>query len=409
MLNLVTNAIKFTDYGFVEIDMQCVARMPRHATMELRVSDTGIGIAPESMGRLFSEFSQADSTINRRFGGTGLGLAICKRIVEQMGGDVHAESTPGIGTTFVVTLTLPVADEAALAETQTRADSDAFLRMLARAPRPLQVLLAEDNPTNQLVFARLMQAFNVEITLADNGRLALEEASRRTFDIVFMDMRMPEMDGLEAARALRALGGEWQSIPIVALTANAFADDVRACREAGMDEFVSKPIRRKTLADTLAKLLANRPLFAAASVPAEPGLAGLPMTPAAEVTMTDVAAILDRAAFDGLVGEIDADGAAAALAVFVQETIHRLALLDRLDAAGDRKRIRDEAHTLKGAAATLGMRQLAELAKTLEHEAATIPADGYRDLVARLSAAFAVARAEAEAALNDVTTRQQAR
>jgi hypothetical protein len=198
-------------------------------------------------------------------------------------------------------------------------------------------------------------------------------------------------------------------IPIVALTANAFADDVRACREAGMDEFVSKPIRRKTLVDTLAKLLADRPLFSAVSAPAEADLAGLPVTPAAEVTMTDVAAILDRAAFDGLVSEIDADGVAAAFAVFVQETVHRLALLDRFDAERNRKRIRDEAHTLKGAAATFGMRQLAELAKALEYAAPTIPPDDYRDIVARLSAAFAVAQVEAQAALNDALARQPAR
>ena len=124
--------------------------------------------------------------------------------------------------------------------------------MLAQLAEPLRVLLAEDNPTNQLVFAKLMQNFNVAVTIAENGREAVEQASHRTFDIVFMDMRMPEMDGLEAARAIRALGGDWARIPMIALTANAFADDVKACRDAGMDEFIAKPMRKKVLIEKLA-------------------------------------------------------------------------------------------------------------------------------------------------------------
>jgi len=405
LLNLVTNAIKFTEYGFVEIGIECLARMPGRATIACRVSDSGIGIASDKMDRLFNEFSQADSSINRRFGGTGLGLAICKRIVEQMGGEIRVTSAAGMGTTFVTTLTLPVADEAALAEIQTRADGDAFLRLLAQAPRPLQILLAEDNPTNQLVFTKLMQPFNVEIAVAGDGKAALAQAEHRAFDIVFMDMRMPEMDGLEAARALRALGGPWACVPIVALTANAFADDVRACREAGMDAFVSKPIRRRTLIDTLARLLTKHPLFAVST----PALAALPVTPPAEVAMTDVAPILDRAAFDMLVGEIDADGVAAALSVFARETAARLAVLGRLDAGCERARIRDEAHTLKGAAATFGMRQVAELAKSLEDVAPTMTQAGCKDLVARLEAAFAVAQAEAAEALRMTAASAQAR
>ena len=131
-------------------------------------------------------------------------------------------------------------------------DKDDFADLLAKLDEPLRVLLAEDNPTNQLVFTKLMQNFNVAVTIAENGREAVEQASHRAFDIVFMDMRMPEMDGLEAARAIRALGGDWARIPMIALTANAFADDVKACRDAGMDEFISKPMRKKVLIEKLA-------------------------------------------------------------------------------------------------------------------------------------------------------------
>jgi CheY-like chemotaxis protein len=131
---------------------------------------------------------------------------------------------------------------------------------LAGRSCPLQILLAEDNSTNQMVFSKMMQDFNVEITVAANGREALKHASSRVFDIVFMDMRMPEMDGLEATRKIRALGGLWKRIPIVALTANAFVDDAKACREAGMNEFISKPMRKNVLVGILAKILSDQPL-----------------------------------------------------------------------------------------------------------------------------------------------------
>ena len=124
------------------------------------------------------------------------------------------------------------------------------------------VLLAEDNGTNQLVFSKLVQGFDVDLTIAANGREALEQAKAGTFDIVFMDMRMPEMDGLEATRAIRALGGAWSGIPIVALTANAFPEDVKECRDAGMNDFISKPIRKKVLLERMAAMLADHPVLA---------------------------------------------------------------------------------------------------------------------------------------------------
>ena len=186
------------------------------------------------------------------------------------------------------------------------------------------MLLAEDNATNQLVFSKLVQGCDFDLTIAENGREALEHAPHGTFDVVFMDMRMPEMDGLEATRAIRALGGEWARIPIIALTANAFPDDVQGCRDAGMNEFMSKPIRKKILIEKLAKLLADHPLsqlaIEACNANARPqarSRMNLPVTPPAEVGMTDVAPILDRAAFDELVEAIGADGVRATLDVYL--------------------------------------------------------------------------------------------
>ena len=286
VLNLMTNAIKFSDHGTVAIATRCLQRRERSVTFECAVTDCGIGIAPDQLGRLFGDFTQADSSISRRFGGTGLGLAICKRIVDQMGGEISVESRLGTGTTFRFTLTLPIAKESELGAAAGSLDQDDFAAVLARLARPLRILLAEDNPTNQLVFAKLMQSFNVEVTIAANGREAVDHASRHSFDIVFMDMRMPEMDGLEAARAIRALGGAWRRIPIVALTANAFADDVKACRDAGMDEFIAKPMRKRVLVEKLALLLADHPLLAWAR-PASGNAARLPVTPPAQVAFAD--------------------------------------------------------------------------------------------------------------------------
>jgi signal transduction histidine kinase/HAMP domain-containing protein/ActR/RegA family two-component response regulator len=255
LLNLLANAVKFTDAGSVTVQVRCLSSADGAASIATSVTDTGIGIAPELIGNLFVDFAQADASISRRFGGTGLGLAISKRIVEQMGGDMKVESQVGRGATFTFTLTLPLADAADLQDTGAAADES--LPVAGDGP-PLSILLAEDSETNQFVFAKLIQGFNTSITIAANGLEALEHAKRTTFDVVFMDMRMPEMDGLAATRAIRALGGPWSTIPIIALTANAFADDVKACRDAGMDEFIAKPLRKKVLVEKLSMVLAHR-------------------------------------------------------------------------------------------------------------------------------------------------------
>jgi CheY-like chemotaxis protein/anti-sigma regulatory factor (Ser/Thr protein kinase) len=255
LLNLLANAVKFTDAGSVTVQVRCLSSADGAASISTAVTDTGIGIAPELIGNLFVDFAQADASISRRFGGTGLGLAISKRIVEQMGGDMKVESQVGRGATFTFTLTLPLADAADLQDTGAAADES--LPVAGDGP-PLSILLAEDSETNQFVFAKLIQGFNTSITIAANGVEALQHAKRTTFDVVFMDMRMPEMDGLAATRAIRALGGPWTTIPIIALTANAFADDVKACRDAGMDEFIAKPLRKKVLVEKLSMVLAHR-------------------------------------------------------------------------------------------------------------------------------------------------------
>ena len=224
---------------------------------------------------------------------------------------------------------------------------------------------------------------------------------------------MPEMDGLEATRAIRALDGARGRVPIIALTANAFADDIKACREAGMDEFIAKPVRKKVLMEKLAGLLGHDPRFrdaahadSATQHGGAPADARLPLTPPAEVALVDVVPVLDRTALDTFIEEIELDGVRATLDVFLEETVERLALMRRLSCGTDRAKIETEAHTLKGSSSTFGLTQLSTLGRTLEYAAHQIAPDDYRDLLDRIDAAFAASRDAVEAAMSEHLIRQ---
>ena len=251
--NLVSNAVKFTAAGEVVIRARCLERLDGVARMQWEVSDTGIGVPADRLGQLFVAFAQADDSIARRYGGSGLGLAISRRIVEQMGGTIAAESRQGEGSVFRFTVTLPqAAGPAQVAPVAAPGDqAERFRAALRRLGRPMRVLLAEDNPTNQLVVKLLLRGFDVALEVVADGRAAVQAATATSYDAICMDMLMPEMDGLQATRAIRGLGGAAASLPIIALTANAFAEDVTACTEAGMTHFVAKPISREVLFQAL--------------------------------------------------------------------------------------------------------------------------------------------------------------
>jgi len=249
LLNLLANAIKFTDAGAVRL------HVARGAEDELcfEVRDSGIGLAPEAMARLFQSFSQADASTTRKYGGTGLGLAISKRLAELMGGTMSAESAgPGRGSTFRFRIRAEAvagAGAAAEAHRQPAARAAPDAQMAAR--HPLRILLAEDNVVNRKLALRLLQQMGYRADIARNGIEAIECVARQTYDVVLMDVQMPEMDGLEAARRITA---QWQAGArprIVAMTANAMAGDREACLAAGMDDYVTKPIRVDALVQAL--------------------------------------------------------------------------------------------------------------------------------------------------------------
>lgn len=255
LLNLVSNAVKFTDEGEVRVSVTCQARRDLLATVEWAVTDSGIGIAPDKLGQLFSDFAQADASISRRFGGTGLGLAISRRIIEQMGGTIGVTSMPGEGSTFRFTLVLPWSQAEASDHDAGRDDADELKARIAGLDRPLKVLVAEDDAVNRMVVSKMLGGFDVELRVVTDGVDAVAAASEGDYDVVLMDVRMPDMDGLAATRAIRAQGGRFEALPIIALTANAFPEDVRICREAGMSDFLPKPLRKPALVAALLRAL----------------------------------------------------------------------------------------------------------------------------------------------------------
>ncbi|MCP3466796.1 ATP-binding protein [Bradyrhizobium sp. CCGUVB23] len=255
LLNLASNAVKFTDAGEVTISATCQARRDLLATVEWTVTDCGIGIAPEKVGQLFADFAQADASISRRFGGTGLGLAISRRIIEQMGGTIGVNSAPGEGSTFRFTLVLPWSQALVSDQEADRNEADELKARIAALDRPLKVLVAEDDAVNRMVVSKMLGEFDVDLRVVTDGVEAVEAAADGEYDVVLMDVRMPEMDGLAATRAIRAPGGRFALLPVIALTANAFPEDVKICREAGMSDFLAKPLRKPALVAALLRAL----------------------------------------------------------------------------------------------------------------------------------------------------------
>jgi len=248
LLNLCGNAVKFTNTGSVRITVQ-----PEGADqLRIEVKDSGIGIASDRVGELFQEFSQADSSTTRRFGGTGLGLAISRRLVLLMGGSIGVDSEAGEGATFWLVVPLQPATAEMLAAmqppSQQRTEQEPTIAMRTRK----RVLLVEDNLVNQHLAKQFLRSLQCEVTVAANGVEAIEQITNNVFDVVLMDCVMPEMDGYQATREIRRREtGSQRHLPIIALTANAMASDQKACREAGMDDYLSKPFRKAELQQML--------------------------------------------------------------------------------------------------------------------------------------------------------------
>ncbi len=242
LVNLLGNAVKFTEHGEVRVSVDAVRRAGDRVELRLGVRDTGIGIAADKQDRIFGAFIQADGSTTRKFGGTGLGLAISNRLVALMGGRIAVESTPGTGSLFHFTIELGVHagalhDEEAPAASAPRAAA-------ATARSGLHVLLAEDNAVNQRVAQRFLERLGHQVTVANDGREAVDHWRQRPFDLVLMDIQMPEMDGFEAVAVIRAAEKDrGMRTPVIALTAHAMSGDRERCLAAGMDGYLTKPVK----------------------------------------------------------------------------------------------------------------------------------------------------------------------
>lgn len=248
LLNLVQNAIKFTELGKVEVAVKLINTQPDKVRIAFAVSDTGIGIETERLPRLFEAFEQVDSSSSRQYGGTGLGLSICKQLVELMHGELSAQSVPGEGSSFRFVLELGLQEESSHSDSGhfvSQDNNNIFSKQLRG-----KVLLVEDNPTNQLVARELLESFGLQVVIADEGGAALERLRQDGFDLVLMDIQMPGMDGYAATRAIRAEQRHAQ-LPIIAMTAHAMEGDKEHCLTSGMNDYLSKPVDPQRLYEIL--------------------------------------------------------------------------------------------------------------------------------------------------------------
>jgi PAS domain S-box-containing protein len=400
LLNFAGNAVKFTLQGEVVLRVRLLGQQGSGVQLRFEVQDSGIGIAAAQLPALFEPFAQADASTTRRFGGTGLGLAITRRLVQLMGGTVGADSVPGQGSTFWFTTTLALGQGQAPPAPAFQSADDPCLRLRQRHAGAL-VLVVEDNPINREVAQGLLQAAGLRVDTAEDGRQAVDRARRHACALVLMDMQLPEMDGLEATRAIRrepALA----HLPILAMTAHAFAQDRQACLAAGMSDFVTKPVNPPDLYAAVLRCLDSAPpgraLLAwagAQPVDAEPVAVELADVEPVDAEPSDVEPADGLSALVRLLG----DGVPATLARLRGDLPRYQRLLRQFVARqrGDPARIHAlmgmqaqaeawrVAHDLHGAAATLGAGRLAQLASGVER--------GLRPLASAAEAAAACALA----------------
>jgi CheY-like chemotaxis protein len=247
--NLVSNAIKFTEHGEIVVK---AAAMPTsaagHVKIQIDITDTGIGMTKAECEKIFGAFEQADSSTTRRFGGTGLGLAIAKRIALAMSGDINVKSAPEHGSTFSFVFTAPLS----IIEGVRPAAAE---RPVPSPAQKTRILLVEDNQVNREVAKALLSSLSAEIEIAENGRQAIEKLHAAHFDLVLMDIQMPVMDGLTATRKIRTAERPWSMVPILALTAGATDGDRNECFEAGMNDYLAKPLKAAELLAKVSKAL----------------------------------------------------------------------------------------------------------------------------------------------------------
>lgn len=347
LVNLVSNAIKFTDQGSVIVDVQLAEEANEYQVLKFSVTDTGIGISKEHQGKLFERFSQVDSSDARKYGGTGLGLAICKQLVELMGGQIYLESEPGKGSIFLFDVQLEKGVErgSALPAGHSQEGQSQF-KCNAR------ILVIEDNRINQRVAEGILQKFGVRVDLAEDGLKGIQKLHERPYDLVFMDIQMPVMDGYEATRKIREGNSDFynDSLPIIAMTASVLDTERSKCSEAGMNDFVSKPIDPYLLIKVLERWL--------------PEYCEIESSSPRQVE-SEQRQVLN---FDTLLISMSNDKELSfeLLDLFLSDMPATMAELNDACDVDDLAAVKTAAHKIKGSAANIRAEQLSHLAKHIE-------------------------------------------
>jgi len=403
LFNLVGNAVKFTEEGHIAVRVRRLDRDPAEFVpygrpgsflLEFEVEDTGIGIAPDSVPTLFDRFTQADSSITRRYGGTGLGLAICRDLCLLMGGSIAVDTAPGRGSVFRFTIVAGPGDPSALRRTDASHGTSLGEAARIAALPPLRVLAVDDIEVNRDIVRGILERAGHSVALAASGGEAVRMVRDQPFDLVLMDIQMPGMDGLTATRHVRELPGDKGRVPILALTAHASGSSRPECLSAGMNGFVTKPLRPALLFAEMASVLGNGhggPGLLPAPELATPKPAA-PESKSPEADMTDIpdADLLDEEQVSLLLEVLTADDWKASIAGFTdngRKTVDGLIAQARAGEPHNRT-----AHTLKGTSLNLGAAALGRLAKELEHAPATAVLDQEKrlhDLLDRSLAALA--------------------
>lgn len=355
LLNLAGNGVKFTEQGRVSIRVISRGGGDDPVLLKCRVQDTGIGIPPEALAGIFDQFSQAETSTARRFGGSGLGLAISRELIRLMGGEIQVESEPGVGSLFSFDIYLRVAPhpERGLAGAG-EAGVDAQVGGLSG-----HVLIAEDNPINQQLAEGMLTRLGCRTTLAADGREAYQIAMSESFDLILMDCHMPRLDGLDAARLIRAREDGERHVPIVAVTADVQAETAEKCKDAGMDAYIGKPYTSEQLASVLAGFLPHRSRSDVSADGTQEG-GGRDR------------AVIERSALDeirALQSEGEADLLTRVIDLFLADTPPVLAQARESLASGDMRALRDAAHRIKSAASNLGAVALSRHCAELERRA----------------------------------------
>jgi PAS domain S-box-containing protein len=380
LMNLVGNGIKFTDDGHIRIDVTRLESAPDGpVNIEMSVTDTGIGMTPEQQAQLFQAFTQVDSSSTRRFGGTGLGLAISKRLVELMGGEIGVESQRQVGSRFWLRLPMrvPLAEEMPLNEESAASDEPAASEQPSRSkPR---LLVVEDNEVNARMAMMMLEKHGYPAEVACDGEEAVDRFASGAYDGVLMDCHMPRMDGYEATRAIREIESSttWQRprCRIIAMTANVMSGERERCLEAGMDDYVSKPLRAKPLTEALNRISVLAETKEDAEAPS--------WSPDDESTAHD--------AIQQLADELSVEDTIELIDNWLKDTPKRILDLEKLVVGEDQSALRRTAHSLKGSSSLFGLTYLHSLCRELEQLAENNLRDNQPALIAQLKQSFEAA------------------